>query len=331
MGTTAGGGSRRLIGGDRLRPFSRTARRARTFSILSLAPLGAALVAMVVWGPSVTDAPSPHRSAGSAPAAIDSADPAAPEDPADTMGASISPAPIGPDTVQRTPAPKIPSLEPEQLTGYVWPLRGARITGWFEYDAGGFVTIGAKRVHDGLDLATFCGHRVVAAHGGTVLYAGRRFDEWIAFDGPLDRFYERVRADGDWLRLPRVVVIDDGNGYRSVYAHLGSQSVKAGEIVKAGDPIGKEGATGRASGCHLHYELIRMDGPWMPVAPELVRKWRYPASVRERVDPMRVLSFKLRGHARRIPGLDPPTSPLRYEPPTPRRTPRDRRLWPVAV
>lgn len=208
--------------------------------------------------------------------------------------------------------PVIPSVEPEQLTGYVWPLRGARITRWFEESDEGFIVLQGKHIHDGLDIATFCGHSVLAAHSGTVLAAGRDFSQFIGFEGSIEPYLEHLRSRGEWMSLPRVVVIDDGNGYRSVYVHLGSQSVVAGEKVKAGDVIGKEGATGHASGCHLHYSLIRMDGPLVPVVRDFVKQSHYPPYVRERIDPTRVLSFKLKGHARRIPGRNPPKVPFRY-------------------
>ena len=48
-------------------------------------------------------------------------------------------------------------------------------------------------------------------------------------------------------------MIDDGNGYRSEYVHLNEADVEAGQVVQAGDVIGLEGATGFATGCHLHY------------------------------------------------------------------------------
>jgi murein DD-endopeptidase MepM/ murein hydrolase activator NlpD len=90
--------------------------------------------------------------------------------------------------------------------------------------------------------------------------------------------------------LPIVIVIDDGNGYRSVYVHLNRADVEPGQIVSAGDVIGAEGATGFATGCHLHYGLIRMDGGWQDVVPRLSR-FGYPPVVRERVDPLDVLPW----------------------------------------
>ena len=75
-----------------------------------------------------------------------------------------------------TPGPNPPSTggttEPEFLTGYQWPLHGGRISSFFEDRTDGFVVIDGKRVHDGLDVATYCGDHVSAAHEGTVLEAG---------------------------------------------------------------------------------------------------------------------------------------------------------------
>jgi murein DD-endopeptidase MepM/ murein hydrolase activator NlpD len=196
------------------------------------------------------------------------------------------------------------SLEPEQLTGYKWPLRGARVTSFFEPRDDGTLVIDGKRTHEGLDLATFCGDTVRAAHAGTVVASGRRFDPEMGFNGSLDAFYQVMK--NKMYELPIVVIIDDGNGYRSIYAHLGVASVKVGDTVKAGDQLGYEGASGNASGCHLHYELFRTDGPWMQLAPDLVKQFHYPPEERERIDPFRVLHMDEPGHPRFMPGVDPP-------------------------
>lgn len=200
------------------------------------------------------------------------------------------------------------SAEPDALTGYQWPLRGARVTTWYAPIDGGFVVVAGERVHDGLDLATFCGDTVRAAHAGRVLYTGRRFDPYLGYEEAPDAYFATLKADGLPLTvLPIVVVVDDGNGYRSIYVHLASTLVAAGTLIGAGQALGREGMTGHATGCHLHYGLIRMDGPYVPVAPELVAKWRYPAWVRTRVDPLRVLDPFAQDAAREVPGLPPPT------------------------
>lgn len=204
------------------------------------------------------------------------------------------------------------SADPQDLSGYVWPIHGARITTWFgPIDSGGFVMFGDHAGHDGIDLATYCGDPVRAAHDGVVLYAGRHFDPYLGYDQPLDDFYARLHQLGIGpLSLPIVVVVDDGDGYRSAYVHLAVASVRAGQHVRAGQTVlGREGMTGNATGCHLHYELIRMDGLWVQVAPDEVAHLHYPAWVRERIDPLLVLDLLAPGAAHRVPGLDPPSPP----------------------
>ena len=201
-----------------------------------------------------------------------------------------SPPPTPSPTPTATTAPVEPySLPPEKLSGYVWPIRGARLTSAFGQRDDGNIVINGERYHDGMDLATWCGDRIRAAHAGTVLYAGRKFDEHVGYSDSLSAFYARLDGMGGLKLLPIVVVIDDGNGYRSLYAHLSRANVEAGDVVAADDVIGIEGATGRATGCHLHYALIRMDGAWLSVWPDYVDRLSYPPFVRERVDPLLAL------------------------------------------
>ena len=212
-----------------------------------------------------------------------------------------------------SPSPTGPtSKRPENLTGYRWPVqRKARISSFFDYRDEGFLAIDGKRIHEGLDVTTFCGDEVWAAHSGTVLAAGRKFDPFMGFNESLDEFYRRLQKKGRMSDLPIVVVIDDGNGYRSAYVHLQDTTVRPGQRVKAGEVIGHMGDTGNASGCHLHYELFRMDGPWMAVAKQRVKEDHYPPFVRERIDPLRVLSLRDKDAARLIPGLPRPKNPPR--------------------
>lgn len=208
-----------------------------------------------------------------------------------------------PKQVQPTSAP------PEELTGYQWPLRGARVTSRFAArDFGGFVLIDGNEVHDGLDLARFCGFKVRAAHDGVVLYAGRKFDDYIGYNASAAAIYSRLERQGRLKALPIVVVIDDGNGYRSMYVHLSKAEVEAGDVVRAGDVIGREGSTGYSTGCHLHYTLIRMDGAWQEVVPRL-HQYGYPALVRERVDPLLVLPWDDQHAPERLRERVNPSSP----------------------
>jgi murein DD-endopeptidase MepM/ murein hydrolase activator NlpD len=53
------------------------------------------------------------------------------------------------------------------------------------------------------------------------------------------------------------IVIDHGNGYKTLYGHLSSISVSSGQYVNQGQYIGGIGSTGRSTGSHLHFEIIR--------------------------------------------------------------------------
>ena len=113
---------------------------------------------------------------------------------------------------------------------FVWPARG-RISGRF----------GAQRVyrgepasyHGGVDVAAGAGAPVVAPADGVVVLA------------PPPGF----SVEGN------LVIIDHGHGLNSAFLHLSSASVTAGQRVRQGEPIGRVGATGRASGPHLHWAL----------------------------------------------------------------------------
>ena len=150
--------------------------------------------------------------------------------------------------------------------------------------------------HDGIDLATFCGDRIVAAHGGTVLAAGRKYDRFMGWVGDLEPYLDRLEKKHLWSTLPIVVVIDDGNGYRSIYAHFGKVVVKKGAAVKAGQLLGYEGPTGRASGCHLHYGLFSpAEIATFGIEPSVVKRMKLPDRQIARIDPMLVIRRAAQG------------------------------------
>ncbi|MEP7378998.1 MAG: M23 family metallopeptidase [Chloroflexota bacterium] len=203
---------------------------------------------------------------------------------------------------QATPSPeatplstdKVPpqhSVAPEQLTGYGWPLKRSWITSKFApRDFGNFILVDGVAYHDGLDLATHCGDTVYAVHDGTVLVNDRTFDQYLGYQGHPEEIYNRTVRNGHPTFLAIGVVIDDGNGYRSQYIHLKEATVEVGQFVHRGDPIGIEGETGAATGCHVHYSLIRMDGGWDGIVPYLW-KFGYPEKIREHVNPIDVLPW----------------------------------------
>jgi murein DD-endopeptidase MepM/ murein hydrolase activator NlpD len=231
----------------------------------------------------VADIPSPT-------AAIDRSAPAATVEAPPEDAPPVTPQATRTTTESLAKQTQPESLAPEQLKGYDWPVRNAFLTSRMEPRIAGFVLIDGQEVHDGVDLATFCGDKVRAAHDGTVLYAGRNFDPFFGYLGDPSPIYARLERLHRVNQQPIVVVIDDGNGYRSVYVHLQEAHAEPGTEVKAGEVIGLEGATGYASGCHLHYGLIRMDGEWQEVVPQLLQ-FGYPPFVRERVNPLKVLPW----------------------------------------
>jgi murein DD-endopeptidase MepM/ murein hydrolase activator NlpD len=100
---------------------------------------------------------------------------------------------------------------------------------------------GEREFHAGLDIVANAGTPVVATADGVVTRAGRR---------------------GGY---GKVVFVSHGNELSTRYAHLSSISVKPGQKVRRGDVLGKVGATGRAMGYHLHYEVLRGDRKVNPI------------------------------------------------------------------
>ena len=95
-----------------------------------------------------------------------------------------------------------------------------------------------RHFHDGIDIVDVSGTPIRAVAVGVVAYAG-----WNPWD-------ERGRA---WI-----VVVVHPDGYVSRYGHLTpTKRVRAGELVHTGQIIGKMGNTGRSTGTHLHFELLR--------------------------------------------------------------------------
>ncbi len=124
-----------------------------------------------------------------------------------------------------TPRPTAGPRPVAHVTPSIWPLasRVGEISERF----------GARHgEHKGLDLRAPKGTPVVATADGTVIFAGR------------DKAYGRI------------VRIAHAHGIETRYAHLSDVEVKAGERVRQGRVIGRVGATGRATGFHLHYAVV---------------------------------------------------------------------------
>ena len=198
---------------------------------------------------------------------------------------------------------------PSRLSGYVWPLPHGRLTLPFGPTPWGSRIVDGEHFHDGVDLATFCGDRVLAAHDGVVLAASRHYDTQMGWVGDLEPYLKRLDKKKLWATLPIVVVIDDGNGYRSIYAHFGKVVVKKGDRVKAGKLIGYEGATGRASGCHLHYGLFSpAESRRFAIEADVAKRMKLPHYEIARIDPLLVLPVRTKA-PKPTPTPDPNAEP----------------------
>jgi murein DD-endopeptidase MepM/ murein hydrolase activator NlpD len=246
-----------------------------------LGPLGFGVLVFIGIGAIVAgNGASPPPTAGAVAAETHVVDPPSPS-PSPRASAAVPPAGV---TDPADPPPAA-AVDPG-LTGYRWPIAHPRITLPFGPTPWGEWFVDGQRFHDGIDLATFCGDRIVAAHDGTVLAAGRHFDDDLGWIGDLVPYYTRLDAKKLWTTLPIVIVIDDGNGYRSLYAHFGKITVKTGQLVRAGDLLGFEGRTGHATGCHLHYGLFSpYETASYTMDPAIVKRMIVPTAEIARVDP----------------------------------------------
>ena len=131
-----------------------------------------------------------------------------------------------------------------------WPVRLARLTR-------GFIDGNARRgrrPHWGLDLAAPRGTPIIAAHDGVVVYSGRDFSGY-----------------------GNLILVENGYGWATLYAHLQSFQVREGERIRQGQVLGTMGRTGRATGVHLHFEIRKFRDPidplpLLPAGPQLVAK-----------------------------------------------------------
>jgi LysM repeat protein len=131
------------------------------------------------------------------------------------------------------------------LAKTVAPIPGVVGEGNFMWPTAGHISQRFYWYHRAVDIASRDAPAIVAAQGGTVISAG-----WNG------------GGYGNY------VVIDHGNGYQTLYAHMLNNSivVKAGERVKQGQKIGILGSTGRSTGPHLHFEIKTSKGNVDPLS-----------------------------------------------------------------
>jgi hypothetical protein len=111
-----------------------------------------------------------------------------------------------------------------------------------------------RQTHLGFDLAVTAAVPVVAANAGRVINAS-----WLGIYG-------------------NCVIIDHGLGVASLYGHLSSMEVKAGDPVTKGQVLGRSGMTGLAGGDHLHFTMLVSGRPVNPV------EWWDPHWIQDRIE-----------------------------------------------
>lgn len=123
--------------------------------------------------------------------------------------------------------------EEKPVTGFIAQIQaGVKGTSNFIWPTSGMITQYPVWYHMALDIANPNTPAILAADTGTVVYA-------------------------DCLRYGYgcYIVIDHGNGYRTLYGHMSAFSVSSGQNVSQGQKIGNMGSTGRSTGAHLHFEI----------------------------------------------------------------------------
>ena len=118
------------------------------------------------------------------------------------------------------------------------PPTAARGTGNFGWPVSGVITQKYWAFHLGIDIGAPIGTPVTAADSGFVTFAGM-----------------------DTTGFGKMILIDHGNGFTTLYGHLDRFAVGVGDSVKKGQLIGRVGNTGRSTGPHLDFR-IRQGGVW---------------------------------------------------------------------
>lgn len=124
------------------------------------------------------------------------------------------------------------------ISGLTWPVKGTlssrfgKKRGW-------------RRFHSGIDILARKGTPIRAAADGLVVVSGKSLDGYSNYG--------------------KIVVVQHGDGMKTLYAHNNTNRVGPGECVKAGEVIGEVGSTGNATGAHLHFEIRRNNKPLDPL------------------------------------------------------------------
>ncbi|MDH5435848.1 MAG: M23 family metallopeptidase [Gammaproteobacteria bacterium] len=111
------------------------------------------------------------------------------------------------------------------------PIKKGWISSYFGWRTNPFGK--GREHHDGMDFAGKSGSEVLSVAAGVVTWAGKRYG------------------------YGNLVEVNHGNGYATRYGHNEEVVVKVGQTVKKGEVLSKMGSTGRSTGPHVHFEVLR--------------------------------------------------------------------------
>lgn len=155
---------------------------------------------------------------------------------------TVTPDPVLAERIAReqarvTEARKRDDARTDFIHGFIWPVEG-RISG--VYGSQRILNGTPRNPHYGLDVAVPTGTPLKAPAGGVVIF-----------------------ADADLYLTGGTLTVDHGHGISSTFIHLSRLDKQVGDRVEQGDIIGAVGATGRATGPHMHWGMnwfdVRLD------------------------------------------------------------------------
>ena len=121
-------------------------------------------------------------------------------------------------------------------SGLIWPVPG-RISSYYSMRRG--------RLHEGIDIPAPRGTPIRAAANGLIIASSGNLRNYSGYG--------------------RVIIIDHGGGIQTLYAHNSKNRVQSGSCIRSGEIIGEVGATGNATGNHLHFEVRKNGRPINPL------------------------------------------------------------------
>ena len=102
-------------------------------------------------------------------------------------------------------------------------------------------------------------YKVAKFHRGMVFASAIGTEVFVTGDGVVEKVEQNHWGYGN------LITVNHGYGYKTQYAHLSKFAVKVGQKVKRGQVIGYVGNTGKSTGSHLHYEVLKNGEPTDPM------------------------------------------------------------------